>query len=633
VQVEGIRLGGLDETAARKALTQSAAARQKHVILQGAGRWAISAQAPGVELDTDKSARLAMQVGTSGTALRRWSELLLSGGLPGGLPACYRADVPRMRAALRRLARRVDKEPQPARWERGEDGVRLRLHLPGRALDVGATLARLQQEMAQGLRRPVPMALLRVEPRLTAQVLQDATEQLGQARVALGSGVRWANVRAGLRALDATVICAGSWLSGCEGVLPLSPTRGFRFATDEQSEVALGGGVEICLKLLATAAGHAGLLATWHELDPELAALLPVRSDLLVANTMMKDLVVTAGVERGYGWIRISGKRAPTAGPQSRARWQPELGGVTVAFVGDVLPTSPCEGTGPAGALTKAADLAFANLECPISSRGNPLKAKQAPGEWAFRASSPIAREQLRNWGLDVVSVANNHALDYGPQAMEDTLAVLSQEGVRCAGVGTDAASAWRPAIIDLDKLTVGFICCVASETLPNAGQFEAGPERPGMAVLPTEGVRLAQSCRELGEQVRALRWQVDLLIVSVHWGKEATGTPTAIQRELGRSAAAAGADIVVGHHPHRLQALELANSGKCLVAYSLGNFVFPARRPKQRHSGVLLVRWGPKGLIAAGFMPGLIEGGQPRSVLDPDLKRQISREVLGNTA
>jgi poly-gamma-glutamate synthesis protein (capsule biosynthesis protein) len=676
VKIEGIILGGLSEAQAREAVIRSGAAvgrsscsdSQKGVVLTGAGTWTIAPHVLGVRLDPDRSARLAVQVGSHGTPLRRWGELLLATGLPAGLPACYGVDAPQARVALRRLALCVDREPQPARCECYGDEVRLRLHRHGRRLDVEATLERLQRETAQGLfpRRPLEMALVQVEPKLTAQTLQDATEQLGEARVALKSGARWANVRAGLRALDGGVLRAGSTVSACEELLPLSPTCGFRFASDEQGEVALGGGVEVCLKLLATAAGRAGLATAWRELSPELAALLPLRRDLVVANSMTRDVVISAGTERGYAWVHLRGKNAPGAPPTMSfphcplpIAHCPSFDGITLALVGDVLPSreavrgagfQPAGGlearpTAPPeiGALMKNADLAFANLECPISSSGRPLKAKQAPHEWAFRAPPPIAREQLRAWGLDVVSLANNHALDYGPVALEDTRVVLAREGVRCAGAGVDAESAWRPVVAEREGLRVGFICCVGSETLPDAPfleEFEARAGHPGMAVLRTEGVRLAEACRELTRRVRALRWQVDLLIVSIHWGKEATGTPTAIQRELARAAAAGGADLVVGHHPHRLQPLELATrragcpptcpaSQGCLVAYSLGNFVFPARRPRQRHTGVLLVRWGPRGIVAAGFVPARIEGDQPRLVADADLKRQITQELL----
>lgn len=680
VKIEGVDLGGLSKAQAREAVIRSGAAvgrsscsdSQEGVVLTGAGTWTIAPHALGVRLDPDRSARLAVQVGSHGTPLRRWGELLLATWLPAGLPACYGVDAPQARVALRRLALCVDREPQPARWECHGDELRLRLHRHGRRLDVEATLERLQRETAQGLfpRRPLAMALVQVEPKLTAQTLQDATERLGEARVALKSGARWANVRAGLRALDGGVLHAGSTISACEELLPLSPTCGFRFASDEQGEVALGGGVEVCLKLLATAAGRAGLATAWRELSPELAALLPLRRDLMIASPAeagTRDVVISAGTERGYGWVHLRGKNAPGATPRLNAvrggpasRDHPPLpcglDGITLALVGDVLPSRAARTlsspvgrasslTAPPeiGALMKNADLAFANLECPISSRGRPLKAKQAPNEWAFRAPPTIAREQLRAWGLDVVSLANNHALDYGPVALEDTRVVLAREGVRCAGAGADAESAWRPVVAERDGLRVGFICCVGSETLPDAPfleEFEASAGHPGMAVLRTEGVRLAEACRELTRRVRALRWQVDLLIVSIHWGREATGTPTAIQRELARAATAGGADLVVGHHPHRLQPLELATrragrpptcpaSQGCLVAYSLGNFAFPARRPRQRHTGVLLVRWGARGIVAAGFVPASIEGDQPRLVRDADLKRQMAVELL----
>ncbi len=630
VTVQGVALGGMDETRARRALTASEGQERKPIILTGAGSWAIPRRALGVELDAQGSARLAVMVGARGTLMKRWWDLFLACRLPHSLPARYQVDAGQARVALRRLAARIDKEPRPARWQHRNGEARLNTHCLGRALDIEATLVRLKREAARGLRRPVPMALVWTEPALTAQALQEASEELGQARVPLGSGARWANARAGLRALDGWVIRAGSDGSACEAMLPFSPHRGYAFATDERGCAALGGGVEVAIKLLATAAGHAGLVTTWRQLEPQLAAPLPLRTDLLLGNSMTKDVVISAGVERGYGWVRIFGRRAPGPAPQPGAGRQLHPAGITLAFAGDLLPTSVTTGASSLAALVRKADVAFANLECPISTRGAPLSAKQAPGEFAFRAPPKVARQHLQAWGLDVVSVANNHALDYGPDALEDTLATLKQSGVRSTGAGMDATSAWRSAILDRGGLRIGFLCCVGSETLPVAEQFEAHPDRPGMAVLHTSGVRLAEACQELASRTRQLRWQVDLLIVSVHWGKEATGTPTAVQRELARAAASSGADIVLGHHPHRLQPFEAHSSDSCLIAYSLGNFIFPARRPRQRHSGVLLVQWGAKGLIAARFVPALIQGAQPRPVSDSDQKRQIAEEVLG---
>jgi len=168
----------------------------------------------------------------------------------------------------------------------------------------------------------------------------------------------------------------------------------------------------------------------------------------------------------------------------------------------------------------------------------------------------------------------------------------------------------------------------VGSDTLPAGGTFAATDGRSGMAVLDTSPAGIGDACQELRSRVADLRWRADVVIVSDHSGREGQGRPTAAQTQLAQTAAEAGADLVIGHHPHRLQPMSV--TGGCLVAASLGNFVFPPARAMQGHSGVLVVWWGEKGLRGAGFVPAVIQGRTARMVTDPALAREIAGEVLG---
>ena len=299
---------------------------------------------------------------------------------------------------------------------------------------------------------------------------------------------------------------------------------------------------------------------------------------------------------------------------------------MTIALVGDILPGGR-QIPGRLGELTRTADLCVANLECPVSHRGEPLACKLVPGEWAFRVAPETARRCLRAWGVDVVSVANNHTLDYGSLALADTLAVVRAAGIECAGAGGNVKEAVAPAIVDCDGLRVGLLAFVGDDTLPTTHDFAARDARPGLSVVAVGRGEVSSGCKRVAERVRALRLLADVVIVALHTGIEASGVPTEAQRRLARAAIRAGADIVIGHHPHRLQPLEVCGGG--IVAYSLGNFIFPPARALQAHTGVLLVRVGAHGVTGAGFVPAVIQGRTPHLAGERRLRHVIAGEVL----
>lgn len=210
----------------------------------------------------------------------------------------------------------------------------------------------------------------------------------------------------------------------------------------------------------------------------------------------------------------------------------------------------------PTRELIAGADVAFANLESPISARG---EAKPFP--IAFRA--PIdAALGLQSAGFDVVSLANNHALDYGALALADTRAQVQRVGVRSVGVGAPE-QAQEPVIVDARGVKVGFLAYCDPRSKGGCS-FQDGPhaDKPHRALRAT-----------LERDVRALRPQVDLLVVSLHWGTEERTEPDARQVALGRWLVDLGVDVVAGHHPHVQQPIE--RYGRGVIFYSMGNFVF----------------------------------------------------------
>lgn len=203
----------------------------------------------------------------------------------------------------------------------------------------------------------------------------------------------------------------------------------------------------------------------------------------------------------------------------------------------------------------EGADVAFVNLEGPISDQGSRNTRKQ----FTFRAR-PALMDGLLSAGIDVVSLANNHSLDYRWGALSDCIARLDAAGIAHAGAGVDAAAAAAPAMLQTPAGTVALIA--VSEI---TASFAAGTN-PGTYYTssPHEG---------LLANVAAADKQADFVIVSLHWGKEYNPGVTDHQVFLGRKLIEAGADLILGHHPHVIEGLEIYNDR--LIVYSMGDFVF----------------------------------------------------------
>ncbi|MDR2671667.1 MAG: CapA family protein [Oscillospiraceae bacterium] len=205
-----------------------------------------------------------------------------------------------------------------------------------------------------------------------------------------------------------------------------------------------------------------------------------------------------------------------------------------------------------------AADLAAVNLEMPVSTRGAAMPNK----EFTFRGAPeqlPFLRDYM---GVDVVTLANNHTLDFGTDAMLDTLAHLDDYGIAHVGAGADIEAAGAPVLMQAGAYTVAFLG--ATRVVPVAG-WAAGPEHPGLFTTYDPAA--------LCEAIRAVRPQADYVIVYVHWGVERATQPESYQVRLARDYIDAGADAVVGAHPHVLQPLAFYEDK--LIAYSLGNLIF----------------------------------------------------------
>ncbi len=206
----------------------------------------------------------------------------------------------------------------------------------------------------------------------------------------------------------------------------------------------------------------------------------------------------------------------------------------------------------------QAGDAAWVNLEGPISTVGSPVAGK----DYTFEGS-PAMADALATAGIDVVTLANNHAVDYGPSALMDTIKNLKAAGIQVAGGGRDFAAAHTPALVQTKAgATIAFL---GYDDVIWPG-YAATAAQAGIAEAVTDMAQVKKDIREAAKEA-------DFVVVAFHWGFEYEHYPIAQQTSEGHAAIDAGADLVIGHHPHVLQGFE-AYHGR-LIAYSLGDFVF----------------------------------------------------------
>ncbi len=254
--------------------------------------------------------------------------------------------------------------------------------------------------------------------------------------------------------------------------------------------------------------------------------------------------------------------------------------------------------------VTNGADLFFLNHEYAISDRGEPL----AGTYYTFRAN-PDRMDLLKQMGVDLVSLANNHVYDYGADAMLDTVELLQQAGIAYVGGGRNIEEARRPAFFDINGIKVGFVAASNAEKMRYTPQAEDD----------SPGVLLAYDTTEFDQVIEQASQECDYLIAYIHWGDEDTNDYNALQQELGREFLESGADIVVGGHPHVLQGMEYVD-GKPVV-YSLGDFWF---NDETKYAGLLKLSVGRDGLKGMSFVPCMQEGYETHYLSDPEDQAEL---------
>ncbi|NGQ95948.1 CapA family protein [Brevibacillus sp. SYP-B805] len=292
---------------------------------------------------------------------------------------------------------------------------------------------------------------------------------------------------------------------------------------------------------------------------------------------------------------------------------------VRLTFVGDVMMSGNVESLLKAKGydfpyayvktLFQQDDCTIANLETPVTERGTPAPNK----EYVYK-SPPAAIPPLKAAGMDVVNLANNHSMDQGEEGLLDTFRILEENGIDYVGAGADATRAYQPVMVERNGIKVAFLGF--SRVVPNVGWY-AGTSKPGVAIS-YEPTRAA-------EAIAAARKQADLVVVIAHWGQEKVDYPVDHQKELARAYIHAGADLVVGSHPHVLQGFESYN-GKW-IAYSLGNFVFTRSSvAKTWETMVLQAACTKRGTCTLKMLPFRAELGQAVPMNKQDGARLIRR-------
>jgi poly-gamma-glutamate synthesis protein (capsule biosynthesis protein) len=276
---------------------------------------------------------------------------------------------------------------------------------------------------------------------------------------------------------------------------------------------------------------------------------------------------------------------------------------VTLAFGGDVhftdrtgpLLDNPETAFSPIADLLSKADIAFVNLETAVTERGTP-----EPKEFHFRAPAQ-AFAAVKAAGIDAVSIANNHTLDYGQAGLADTLEAARAHGIPALGGGV-AGEAYKPWIKEVNGTKVAVVA------LSHVGElwerWSAGDGQAGLAMLRDEQRAL--------DAIKEARRLGDVVIAWTHWGLEYRDCPNGELKELASKLIAAGADAVVGGHQHLL--LGAGWQGDSYIAYGLGNFLWWRNDAMSNDTGVLWLTIRDRKLVKGELIPAYIDRvtGQP---------------------
>jgi poly-gamma-glutamate synthesis protein (capsule biosynthesis protein) len=277
---------------------------------------------------------------------------------------------------------------------------------------------------------------------------------------------------------------------------------------------------------------------------------------------------------------------------------------ITAAAVGDIIPgRHVAEQMAQRGtdwpfkriaSVVRGAQVTFGDLECPLSDLYPP------PYDGMEFIAPAKTIDGIKMLGMDFMTLANNHSTNFGRPAFSDTLRLLKANNIKYAGGGNDYTEAHRPAIVEAGGVKFAFLSYNGIE-----GSINASAAEPGVAWIGIEpwSPDNPEDFDTVEREVMEARKQADFVIACFHWSKEYEYRPNPSMVALARRACDAGADMVIGQHPHSIQSLEYYK-GK-FIAYSLGNFIFDQRFSEQVREGVVLkCRFKNNILVALELIP-----------------------------
>jgi poly-gamma-glutamate capsule biosynthesis protein CapA/YwtB (metallophosphatase superfamily) len=260
--------------------------------------------------------------------------------------------------------------------------------------------------------------------------------------------------------------------------------------------------------------------------------------------------------------------------------------------------------------LLQGSQIVFGNLEGPLTHRGKRFKDKQ----FTFRSPPDKVAPALATAGFNLVSLANNHSMDYGDEGLRDTMAALDKVGIRYAGAGMNLSQARKPAVMEIGGTRVALLAYAL--TFPE--EFWATAKNPGMPYGHEAHVRA---------DVAAARTHSEIVLVSFHWGQEGKTELREYQSMLAHAAIDSGADAVIGHHPHILQGIERYRDG--IILYSLGNFVFGSYSKNAKTSAIARLTFRDGKLTQLRMKP--INVLNPEVVFQPRILEGVDADAVVN--
>lgn len=376
--------------------------------------------------------------------------------------------------------------------------------------------------------------------------------------------------------------------------------------------------------------------------EPELAIVGHATRPQLELSTRAAERIIAGDLDRFRGRHVVAGMHAVERDPEAIAvvpldQVGPTVvaarvdgvdpvrdapGAIDVTVTGDIMLVRDVPDAAAALAAMSerlaGADITVGNLESTLSLNGQPTQGDDSFG------GTPALLKPLRRAGFDALSLANNHAGDYGPVALVETVERMAASPIEPFGAGVSLEKASRPAYLEVDGTRFAFVGFNAIGETPQAFEGEVGALSVRMP--PRTGVVLNHGDLEhVAGVIRSAEERADVVIVLPHWGDQYTHTPEPVQRTVSDRLVAAGADLVVGGHPHWVQGMDDVDGVP--VIHSLGNFVFDMYFSEPALEGVVMeTTWWGKELKAFRLVPYRMAVGEyaPRVVAGGDILADV---------